>query len=645
MLIDQNSQMKRLCAKGFETVEDVATFFPRKYYDFRKVKHVADLAYGEYTTVYGKILRLSSGPKANTLVIVDDAGDSMAITWFNTDYMFRRFAAGQYAYFAGKVSVFNNSWTIVNPILCDSDASKVLRILPVYRKFSGISDNFLKSQIAEAVSIMKLDRSAIEKDLFAKSLGLPEYFAAVEEMHNPTDGNAFRAARMRIDYDKIFDFYKDLKEQEKYRVASSVGPLQKTAETQAFIQNSLPFRLTPGQETTVSTIISEAQAGNRIHSIVSGDVGCGKTVVALISAILMTENGFQTAIAAPTLVLAKQHYEEFTKMTRGVTINGHPVRIALFTGETKKRERKNICSLLESGQIDILIGTHAIISDEIAYQALGMTIIDEEHKFGVAQKARLEEYDKVGAHHISMTATPIPRSIAMTIYGRDLAVLPIETMPNGRKPIITKQCLKVSAAFDAIAAEIAKGHQAYIICPFIEQSSDSKFKDVVSLDQAEELLDDYVRAHPGFAPRTLTISGDMKQADVLARVAEFAEGKADILISTTIVEVGVNVPNSTAICIMSANRFGLAALHQLRGRVGRGRDQSYCLLCANASDEKLDVLCSTTNGFVIAEKDLELRGPGDLSGTDQTGSSDIINLIISRPAMTKKVKAFFFGEK
>ena len=273
-----------------------------------------------------------------------------------------------------------------------------------------------------------------------------------------------------------------------------------------------------------------------------------------------------------------------------------------------------------------------------------MTIIDEEHKFGVEQKARMEEYDRVGAHHLSMTATPIPRSVAMTIYGRDLAVLPIETMPNGRKPIVTLQCPNMSDAFDKVAEEIRNGHQAYIICPFIEQSSDDKFKDVVSIEQAEELLLDYERAHPGFYPRTLTISGDMKQADILARVASFANGDADILISTTIVEVGVNVPNATAICIMSANRFGLAALHQLRGRVGRGKDQSYCLLCSNKKDEKLDALCSTTNGFIIAEKDLKLRGPGDLTGSDQTGNSEIINLIISRPAMTKKVKAFFFPD-
>ncbi len=643
MYIDQNTEMKRLCSKGFETVEQVATFFPRKYYDFRSAKKVKDLVFGEYAIVCGTVLAMNVGAKANTLVIADEDHDRMHITWFNTDYMFRKFAVGQVAYFAGKVSVFNNSWTIVNPIVCESDPVKALRILPVYRKFSGISDIFLQNEIREAIGLMKLGRTAAEKDIFAASIGLPDYFPAVAEMHNPTGGDSFKAARTRMAYEKIFDFYKELKEKDKYKIASTVGKIESTAETKDFIRNKLPFKLTSGQESAVNAIMKEAVAGNRINTIISGDVGCGKTVVALISALLMTENGFQTVMAAPTLVLAKQHFENFKKMVDGAYFNGHPVRIALLTGETKKRERKKLCLELESGEIDILVGTHAIISDDLAYNALGMTIVDEEHKFGVAQKAKLEEYDKAGAHHLAMTATPIPRSVAMTIYGRDLAVIPIETMPNGRKPIITKQCIKADEAFDAIAAELAKGHQAYIVCPFIEQSADDKFKDVISIDVAEQMLGKYVLEHPGFEPKTLTISGDMKQTDILDRVAAFSAGDADILISTTIVEVGVDVPNATAICIMSANRFGLASLHQLRGRVGRGSEQAYCLLYADRRDEKLDILCSTTNGFVIAEKDLALRGPGDLVGIDQTGSNEIIDLIIARPKLAKRVKQFFFG--
>ena len=259
-------------------------------------------------------------------------------------------------------------------------------------------------------------------------------------------------------------------------------------------------------------------------------MGCGKTVVAIITSVLMAENGFQTAVIAPMLVLAKQHYEEFARMTAGVRIFGRELRIALLTGETRKSERNKIQKQLERQEIDVLIGTHAILSGGIKFSRLGMTIIDEEHKFGVAQKAELEGYDRAGIHHLAMTATPIPRSMAMTIYGGNVAVLPIQTKPKGRKETITRQCFKVEDAFAVIRSEIHMGHQAYIVCPFIETSKDEKFKEVISVAQAEHMLNRFIQSNPGFNPRVKLISGDMKSEEILSNVNLFETGQADILI-------------------------------------------------------------------------------------------------------------------
>ena len=386
----------------------------------------------------------------------------------------------------------------------------------------------------------------------------------------------------------------------------------------------------------METIIREAKEGRRIRSLISGDVGCGKTVIAILSSILMWENRLQTIVMAPTLVLARQHFQEFQRIAVPLDVN-----IALLTTETKKKERQIIVSEFTEGKIDILIGTHAVLNDEIVPHKLGMTIIDEEHKFGVRQKERMEEFDRAGVHHLSMTATPIPRSIAMSVYGRDLAVIPIRTMPNGRKPVITSHCASTKDAFETIYRQIEAGKQAYIVCPFIEDSENEKFKNVISAAAAKKAAEKYFAGKPRRV-RVGLISGDMKQQDIMETIDRFRAGRLDVLVSTTIVEVGVNVPNATIIAIMSAERFGLAALHQLRGRVGRGDDQSYCLLCSPVRTQRLDVLCGTTDGFAIAEQDLALRGPGDLNGEAQSGASKVIETILRFPKLAEAIRKRVF---
>ena len=628
--------------RGITTVEELATLFPRTYYDFRQVSEIKDLNFGDMAVVYGKVIYRAIGSKSNTLTIQDKNGNSMLITWFHSDYVFRQFQTGDYAYFCGKVTDYNMSWNIVNPVFVSMDEAEALRIYPVYTKYKGMSEAYLRGSIRLAISFLEANRKDFSRDLFARSLGLMEYIEAIKCIHDPLDNKSYTNAQRRMAFEQIYDFYDSLSRKEQYRIAESIGPLRNLSVTTEFIQHGLPFQLTQGQLETLRTITRRSLKGERIHSIVSGDVGCGKTIVALISAILMAENGFQTVITAPTLVLANQHFQEMTKLTKSLVIDGHPLRIALLTGETKKRERNGILKKLSDGELDILIGTHAVFSSEITFAKLGMTIIDEEQKFGVEQKAALEERDKEGAHHLSMTATPIPRSIAMTVYARDSDVLRIETPPKGRKPTITRQCYCVKDAFDVVREQIDAGHQAYIVCPFIEQSDNDRFQDVVSVTTAEDMLREYIRETPGFQPKAVSINGAMKQAEIVEKINLFATGQADILLSTTIVEVGVNVPNATVICIMSASRFGLSGLHQLRGRVGRGVDQGICLLCDERQSEKLDVLCATNNGFEIAEHDLKMRGPGDLTGEAQTGDNETIELIIRRPNLSRRIKEHFF---
>ncbi len=635
-------KIKQFSSAGITSIEELAECFPRKYYDFRAVTPVRDLKLGEIAVVYGKVVRMLVGKSTNTLVIQDADNYCMNISWFHTDYLFKKFRVGDWCYFSGKVAEFQMNWVICNPLMVSKDAVDILRIYPVYAKIKGMSDTYLRESIEAAINFLELNQNEPQKDLLAKDLMLMGYLDALREIHAPTSRELYKKARTRVAFEAIYHFYDALKAKESMVLASEIGPLKEFALTERFINTGLPFTLTSGQMSAVAAIMKEVKAGRRLHSIVSGDVGCGKTVVAIISSVLMAENGFQTAVVVPRLVLAKQHFEEFVKMTARIQIFGHGIRIALLTGETKKSDRRKILKQLERQEVDVLIGTHAILSNDIKFSRLGMTIIDEEHKFGVAQKAEMEEYDRAGIHHLAMTATPIPRSMAMTMYGGNVAVLPIQTKPKGRKETITRQCFKADDAFRVIQGEVRLGHQAYIVCPFIETSKDEKFRGVISVAQAEKMLKSYIHRNPDFTPNIKVISGDMKSEEILANINLFETGQADILISTSIVEVGVNIPNATTICIMSAGRFGLAALHQLRGRVGRNSLQGYCLLYEQQQNEKLDILCSTTNGFEIAEKDLQMRGPGDLMGDRQTGINEIIDLMIARPKLTALVRKALF---
>lgn len=615
--------------KKIETVEDLLNFFPRKYYDFRQVTPIRQLEEGKVQVVYGEVIECLTG-NPSCLRIRDADGYTMQIHFFGNSWIFANTNEGDKMYFGGKVGVWGLSFSMTNPIYASQYPGK---IMPIYSKITGMSDKYLKEKIQAALTLLRSSSVFDKKEQRARQMGLMSLVDAYTQFHKPKDGDLFKKARMRIDFERIYAFYEDLYQTMRYAESVPSVSVASATQTDSFIA-SLPFPLTNGQKNAIGGIRDAALRGQRLNAIVSGDVGCGKTLVAIAASLLMWENGLQSAIMAPTLVLAKQHYQEFEHYLAPLG-----VKIGLLTSETKKRERTALLKQLASGDIHVLIGTHSILSPDLAFKSLGLTVVDEEHKFGVRQKEMIAEFDKMGAHHINMTATPIPRSYAMSVFGNMVQIMTIPDMPAGRKETITKQIHREETAFEKIYEEIEKGHQAYLVTPFIEESDNEDLKDIASVTVMREKAERYYKKnHPGV--RVACISGDMKQAAILDIIDQFAAGQYDLLISTTIVEVGVNIPNATVIAIMNADRFGLAALHQLRGRVGRKGDQGYCLLVSDRQTDRLDALCAYSSGFDIAEQDLRLRGPGDLTGEKQAGtdSLDAIEAILRRPKMANMVR-------
>lgn len=398
--------------------------------------------------------------------------------------------------------------------------------------------------------------------------------------------------------------------------------------------NALPFELTEGQRGALRMISKKMKNNERVNALIQGDVGCGKTMVAIFSLLIAVENGYQGALMCPTSVLAKQHYEEITER-----FSSFGIKVAYLSGDLKVRERKKIIKAIKEGEVDIVVGTHAVLGKDVEFQSLALTIVDEEHRFGVKQRELLQLKASSGVHTISMSATPIPRSLAMTIHGDSIDVLNIKSLPKGRKPVETALITAEEDSYQRIYEEVQNGRQAYVVCPLVEESNSDILKNVESVDEA------FAKAIKYFEPKGIKVgmaTGKMKQQDIDAELEKFANKEYDIFISTTIIEVGVNVPNATVILIKNAERFGLAQLHQLRGRVGRGSYQSHCLLLSEKATDigraKLETMCNTTDGFVIAEKDLELRGTGDFIGTSQSGQNKYVMLMLGNADLNESIR-------
>ena len=611
---------------GIETYGDLLEYFPYKYVDRSKVYTIHELT-GDmpYVQVVGHILSFESfqmGPRKERVVAHFTDGTAICdLTWFNGGkYAKQTYRIGTEYVVFGKPTVFNNRINFTHPDL--DDASKVdlssMGLQPYYNTSERMKKSGLNSRAIE-----RLTKTLVEK-LPPLPETLPGYILnerylmgrdeAFRTVHYPQNARDLERARVRLKFEELFYVQLNIlryasDHRRKYRgyVFSQVGEV-----FNSFYRNQLPFPLTEAQKRVIREIRVDVGSGRQMNRLLQGDVGSGKTLVALMSMLIAIDNGYQACIMAPTEILAEQHLQTIMQFLKGMDL-----RVALLTGIVKGKRREEVLEGLLDGTIHILVGTHAVIEDTVQFARLGFVVVDEQHRFGVAQRAKLWSKSENPPHVLVMTATPIPRTLAMTLYG-DLDVSVIDELPPGRKPIYTQHKYddQLTSLYQGIRQQIKAGRQVYIVYPLIKESEKS---DLRNLEEGYELMKEV------FAEFRLSkVHGKMKSAEKEEEMQRFVSGETQILVATTVIEVGVNVPNASVMVILDAQRFGLSQLHQLRGRVGRGAEQSFCILVTNRKLSKetqmrINIMCSTNDGFQIAEADLKLRGPGDLEGTQQSG--------------------------
>ncbi len=619
---------------GIETFGDLLEYFPYKYVDRSKVYTVRELT-GDmpFVQVIGRILSFETfemGPRKQRVVAhFSDGTAVMDLVWFNGGkYVKQAYKIGQDYLVFGRPTVFNNRIQVQHPDM--DDASKVdttaMGMQPYYSTTEKMKKMNFSSRVLERNVKTLLEKlkeplpETIMPDILARH-HLMSRDEALRALHYPTDARQLERARLRAKFEELFFVQLNIlryasDQRRKYRgyMFSHIGDIFNT-----FYNKNLPFELTDAQKRVVREIRKDTCSGRQMNRLLQGDVGSGKTLVALMSMLIAIDNGYQACIMAPTEILAEQHLVTIREFLKGM-----PVRVELLTGMVKGKKRAEVLEGLLSGEVQILVGTHAVIEDTVQFRNLGMVVVDEQHRFGVAQRAKLwaksplyQSAEPCLPHVLVMTATPIPRTLAMTLYG-DLDVSVIDELPPGRKPVQTTHVFdnRITSLYEGIRRQIREGRQVYMVFPLIEESEKIDLK---NLEQGFEVLR---QAFPEF--QLSKVHGKMKARDKEEEMQKFVKGETQILVATTVIEVGVNVPNASVMVIFDAQRFGLSQLHQLRGRVGRGADQSFCVLVTSyklseVTRKRIDIMCETNDGFRIAEADLKLRGPGDLEGTQQSG--------------------------
>ena len=611
---------------GIETFGDLLEYYPYKYVDRSKVYTIHELT-GDmpYVQVIGHILSFETypmGPRKERVVAHFSDGTAICdLTWFNGGkYAKQTYKIGVEYLVFGKPTIFNNRINFTHPDL--DDASKVdlsaMGMQPYYNTTEKMKKSGLNSRALE-----RLTKTLVER-LPALPETLPDFIIhnrhlmgrneAFHNVHYPQNAKDLERARVRLKFEELFYVQLNIlryasDHRRKYRgyIFPQVGEALNT-----FYKNYLPFPLTGAQKRVIREIRADMGSGRQMNRLLQGDVGSGKTLVALMSMLIAIGNGYQTCIMAPTEILAEQHLTTIMGFLKDMNL-----RVALLTGIVKGKRREEVLEGLLDGTIHILVGTHAVIEDTVQFARLGFVVVDEQHRFGVAQRAKLWSKSENPPHVLVMTATPIPRTLAMTLYG-DLDVSIIDELPPGRKPVLTTHVFdsRMTMLYDGIRQQIHEGRQVYIVFPLIEGSEKSDLKNL------EDGFDALREVFPEF--RLSKVHGKMRPKDKEEEMQRFVSGETQILVATTVIEVGVNVPNASVMVILDAQRFGLSQLHQLRGRVGRGADQSFCLLVtpyklSEDTRKRIDIMCETNDGFRIAEADLKLRGPGDLEGTQQSG--------------------------
>lgn len=613
-----------LATLGLHTLGDLLYYFPRRYEDYSQLKPIKDLRYGEQVTVIGAVQSVQARPiRGGTAQVVEailsDTTAALRLTWFNQPWMANRLQVGNLISVSGKVEQYLGLLVMNNPAYEDVEAEHLHtnRIVPIYPLTARITQKWLRGMINQVVTHWAPRLIDHLPESIRQAAGLVDLSTAILQVHFPASEEQLHAARERLAFDEIFFLQMGVLRQKRDWQSATAIIFEVPDEWLEERIGVLPFRLTHAQQRAISDIVVDIGSGRPMNRLLQGDVGSGKTVVAALAAGMVTRPGAQATVMAPTSILAEQHYRNFSDLlTRGEG-GLPPEAIRLLTGDTPGGERSEIYEKLASGEIKVVVGTHALLEEPVTFANLQLAIIDEQHRFGVEQRALLRAKGR-NPHLLVMTATPIPRSLALTIYG-DLDISVMDEMPVGRQPVQTfvLRPQERERAYSLIRSQIRAGKQAFIIYPLVEESE--------KMDELRAAVDEHARLQAEvFSDLRLGLLHGRMRPDEKERVmADFRDRKYDLLVSTTVVEVGVDVPNATVMLVEGANRFGLAQLHQLRGRVGRRADQSYCLLIPDHEDavenERLQAMAESNNGFVLAERDLQQRGPGEFLGTRQSG--------------------------
>lgn len=614
---------------GIKTVYDLLTYYPRTYEDQSVLTKIADLKAGCQATVAGVIVNVSDrqgGRRGMTIItaLIGDGSGLLQITWFNQKYLKKQLKPGSRVFVTGKVSYayggrgqFAMSQLASFQILGEADEAETLTgIMPVYGATEKLNQKFFRKIIKDLFA-SELEVEEIIAEPIKAKYNLLNRFEALKNIHFPENFTELKIARARLAFEELYMIQCGLLLLKK-RVQEKKSGVRHLADSNLLKQvlTALPFKLTHDQAKTWQEIKHDMESSVSMRRLVQGDVGSGKTVIALLALVKTVENGYQGALMAPTEILASQHYESFQKL-----LSDFGIRVGFLSGRLTKKKREEMYALLAEQKIDIVIGTHALIQEGVHFAKLGLVVTDEQHRFGIDQRAELEKKGELTPDVLVMTATPIPRTMTLTVYG-DLDISLIQELPPGRQPIRTfvRTPDRRELIYQYVLTQLKAGRQAYVVCPLIEMNEES------DLPSAEEVYDELRFGIFQGVPCGL-VHGRMKPAEKEQIMQAFYEDKIKLLVATTVIEVGVNVPNASIMVIEHAERFGLAQLHQLRGRIGRGEYKSYCILVSDMktenAKERLKIMATTSDGFKLAEADLKMRGPGQFFGTLQHGLPDL----------------------
>ena len=625
-------RLKLLNSIGIFSIKDLLYFYPRRYEDSSKILKLSEGIIGEKSTFRCRILSLLDnrnirrGLSITSFLIEDDSAEAKLI-FFNNRFIKNTIDFGETYLIYGKYERFRGRIQLTSPEIEKVDNIRNLgRIRGIYNQTKGLTNNNIDYLIDQVID-KNLFEECIPNDLI-KKYSLIDKNKAIKNIHRPENRKSYALSKQRLVYEELLFFELSILSMQNKNNSSHGIKFNIPNKIYEFI-NNLPYKLTTGQEKVLKDITDDMQNGKSVNRLIQGDVGSGKTIVSIILSLVAVLNGYQCAIMAPTEILAKQHFENFNSL-----LEDYGIRIKLLVGSTPSKVKKEILTNTANGMIDILIGTHSLIEDDVKFFNLGLNVIDEQHRFGVIQRSKLR-YKNDKACNIIMSATPIPRTLSLILYA-DLDISIIDTMPGGRKNIKTLaiNSSQVNEALTFIEKELNAGHQAYVICSLIEDNEDFE-----NLESVEKVFKDLKKFFKNY--KLALLHGRLSTDEKNKVMEDFKNRKIDLIVSTTVIEVGINVANATVMMIYNAERFGLSTLHQLRGRVGRGDAQSYCILFNNSKSEiswrRMKIMTDSTDGFYIANKDMELRGFGDILGVRQSG---IPNLRLANPLKDQKILSY-----